>query len=167
MNEKIPAIAYIEAQILHRASGQGLLAPAVQAVETEYGLSSGSLGGGVFLETRIISLLYCLIIVPKEFWGLSKGHSIYSQVEERWSLDNVNIKTDKSHWKEPIYKFIHHLRNAMAHANFEFKSGHFEFWDQYKAKPETYRASLSTVEMQQFLEAVGSLLANIKNESKA
>ena len=167
MNEKIPAIAYIEAQILHRASGQGLLAPSVRAVETEYGLNPGSLGSGIFLETRIISLLYSLIVVPKEFWSLSKEHPIYSQIEDRWSLDKVNIKTDQSHWKEPVYRFIHHLRNAMAHANFEFKSGNFEFWDQYKNKPETYRASLSTEVMQQFLETVGSLLANLKNENKA
>ncbi len=167
MNEKIPAIAYIEAQILHRASAQGFLASSVRSVEAEYGLHQGSLGSGVFLETRILSLLYLLIVVPKEFWGLSKNHPIYGQIKELWSLETVNIITDQSHWEEPIYRFVHHLRNAMAHANFEFKNGNFEFWDQYKNKPETYRANLSVQVMQQFLEVVGARLANLKNESKA
>lgn len=167
MNEKIPAIAYIEAQILHRASAQGLLAPSVHAVETEYRLKPGSLGSGVFLETRILSLLYLLIVVPKAYWSLGQDHPIYSQIEKLWSLEKVYIIVDESHWKEPIYRFIHHLRNAMAHANLEFKSGNFVFWDQYKKKPEAYRATLSTEVMQRFLEVVGSLLANLKNESKA
>ena len=167
MNEKIPRIAYIEAQILHRASAQGLLAPSVRSVEAEYGLQPGSLGSGVFLETRILSLLYLLIVVPKEFWSLSENHPIYGQIKESWSLETVGIIEDRSHWQESIYKFVHHLRNAMAHANFEFKSGNFEFWDQYKNKPETYRAVLSVPVMQHFLEVVGSLLANLKNEIKA
>jgi hypothetical protein len=63
----------------------------------------------------------------------------------------VNNKVNKSHWQDPIYRFVHHLRNAMAHANFEFKSGNFEFLDQYKNNPESYRATLSTAEMQQSL----------------
>lgn len=167
MNEKIPALAYIEAQILHRASTQELLLPAVRSVEAEYGFQSGYLGSGVFLETRILSLLYSLIVVPKEFWRLDQNHQIYGQIGKYWSLEMVNLKVDKSHWRDPIYRFIHHLRNAMAHANFEFKSGNFEFWDQYNNNPETYRATLSTAAIQQFLEVVGALLANLKNEGAA
>lgn len=167
MNEKIPGIAYIEAQILHRASAQRLLAPAVRSVEAEYGLQPGSLGNGVFLETRILSLLYLLIVVPKEFWNLSQNHPIYGRIKESWSPERVTVVEDRSSWQEPTYRFVHHLRNAIAHANFEFKSGKFEFWDQPKNKPETYRAILPTTEMQQFLEVVGSLLANLKNEGTA
>ena len=165
--KKIPALGYIEAQILHRASAQGLLVPAVRSVEAEYGLQPGSLGNGVFLETRILALLYTLIVVPKEFWNLGQNHQIYGQISKYWSLENVNINVDKSPWQEPVYKFVHHLRNAMAHANFEFKSGNFEFWDQFRNNPESYRATLSTTAMQQFLEVVGALLANLKNEGTA
>ena len=166
MNEKIPRIAYIEAQILHRASGQGLLVPVVRAVETEYGLQSGSLGSGVFLETRITSLLYSLIVVPKEFWNLGQNHPIYGQINRFWSIKKVTIYLDESHWENPTYRFVHHLRNAVAHVNYEFKRGEFEFWDQFKEKPK-YRAKLSTEQMQDFLEVVGSLLANSENEGKA
>jgi hypothetical protein len=167
MNERIPALAYIEAQIVHQASAQALLAPAVRSVEKEYGLQFGSLGSGVFLETRILSLLYLLIVVPKEFWSLGNNHQIYGRINESWSLEMVSITVCNSRWQDPIYRFIHHLRNAMAHANFEFKNGNFEFWDQIQNAPETYRATLSTAAMQQFLEAVGSLMANLKNEKTA
>ncbi|MGZ8251344.1 MAG: HEPN family nuclease [Methylophilaceae bacterium] len=166
MNKRIPALAYIESQIVHRSSAQGLLAPIVRSVETEYGLPLGSLENGVFFETRILSLLYLLIVVPKEFWSLSSEHQIYDKINESWSLEMVNITVCNSRWQDPIYRFIHHLRNAMAHAHFEFKNGNFEFWDQNKNASEIYRATLSTAAMQQFLEAVGSLLANLKIENK-
>lgn len=167
MNKKIPKEAYIEAQILHRASAKGLLAPIVRSVETEYGLQLGSLGSGVFLETRTLSLLYLLIVVPKEFGNLNNNHQIYDKINKSWSIEMVSITVSNSHWQDPIYRFIHHLRNAVAHANFEFKSGVFEFWDQNRNNLETYRATLSTGAMEQFLETVGSLLANLKDEDRS
>jgi len=58
-----------------------------------------------------------------------------------------------------VYGFIHHLRNAIAHAHFEFKDPNaFEFWDQEK-DTETYRARLSLEAMERFLEVVGRLMA--------
>jgi hypothetical protein len=127
MNKKIPAWAYIESQILHLANLPGLLKPAVRSIEAQYNMPPGSFGNGIFLETRILSMLYLLIVVPKEFWGLSNDHPIYDQIEKAWSLNDVNVITDKSPWQKPIYKFIHHLRNAMAHANFEFMDENFVF----------------------------------------
>lgn len=162
--KEIPGWGYIEAQILHRACAEGRLASTVRSVEIEYGLQPGSLGIGVFLETRILSLLYLLIVVPKEFWSLNKKHQIYDRIKEIWSLEMVDITVCNSPWQDPIYRFIHHLRNAMAHANFKFENRNFEFWDQNQQR-ETYRAKLSTAEMEKFLEVVGSLLANLKNES--
>lgn len=166
MNEQIPALAYIEAQILHQASAQGYLSSSVRSVENKYGLEEGSLGSGLFLETRILSLLYTLILVPKEFWRLDKNDQVYDRINKLWSLDKVEVKTDESKWQQPIYRFIHHLRNALAHANFCFSGGNFEFWDQYRNNPEQYRAVVSTNSMQEFLEVVGSRLANLKNEKR-
>jgi hypothetical protein len=159
MIEKIPALAYIEAQILDRASTQGLLAPVVRSVEAENGFQLGILGSGVFLQTRIVSLLYSLIVVPKEYWGLGQDHQIYGQIKNSWSLELVSISVNTRRWQDPVYGFVHHLRNAMAHANFEFHGGDFEFWDQHSNKPETYRATLSTEAMQKFLNIVGRQLA--------
>ena len=167
MNEKVTKSAYIEAQILFRAGTQNLLAPAVQLVEAEYGLQKGSLGNGVFTETRILSLLYTLIVVPKEFWSLDKDHPVYGQINKSWPLTKVNIIKDQSHFADPVYKFVHHLRNAIAHAHFEFKDDDFEFWDQRKNKPEAYRAKLPMKEMLRFLDIVGALFANLKHDNKA
>lgn len=164
MIRKIPALAYIEAQIIHQASAKGLLAPIARSVETRYGLELDYLGGGVFIQTRTLSLLYLLIVVPKESWKLDENHPIYGQISEAWSLNEVCIDICNSRWQNPIYRFIHHLRNAIAHANFEFKNENIEFWDQNKSKMVTYKATLSTTAMQKFLEVVGSLLANLKKE---
>ena len=160
-NEYIPAAAYFEAQILHIASAEGVLNHIVRSVEKECGIPQGLFGSGVFLETRVISLLYSLIVVPKELWKLGKDNPIYSEIDKVWSLEKVTISKDISTYKVPIYKFIHHLRNAIAHANFKFESGNFEFWDQDKQQPERYRAVLTVPAMQEFLEVVGSLLKNI------
>lgn len=163
INEQIPALTYIEAQILHRASAKGLLLPAVQSVEAEYGLKPGSLGGGIFLETRTISLLYLLILIPKEFWCLGEKDPVYERISTAWSMKTTNIKTDRSNWHDPIYRFIHHLRNAVAHANFFFDGSNFKFWDEHNNQ-EKFRAVLSISSIQQFLEVVGSILANLRNE---
>lgn len=63
--EQIPRFAYVEAQIIHRAAKSGRLDESARAVEQQYRLVHGSLGNGVFLESRIIQLLYCLVVVPK------------------------------------------------------------------------------------------------------
>ena len=163
MDERIPAVAYIAAQMLHRASAEGLLLPSVRSVEAEYGLKPGSLGGGIFLQTRTISLLYSLILIPKEFWCLGEKDPVYERISAAWSLKVINIKTDRSNWQDPIYRFIHHLRNALAHANFFFEGSNFEFWDEHNNQ-EKYRAALSISSVQQFLEVVGSIMANLRNE---
>ena len=167
MNKQIPKIAYIETQILCNPDTRGILAPAVRAVEKKYGLEDGSLGDGIFLQTRIITLLYSLILFPKEFWSLGKDNDIYRKINDVWSTDSVSIITDKSHWEDPIYKFIHHLRNSIAHVNFSFRDNEFEFWDQNKKNVEKYRAILSTASIQKFLEVVGSMFANFEKQNKA
>jgi len=159
MNENIPRVAYVEAQVLHCAGRKGLLAPCVRAVESEHGLEPGYLGTGIFFETRVLSLLYCLIVVPKEFWSLGPAHAVYGQIADQWSVGEAAIRVDRSRWRDPTYRFIHHLRNAVAHANLEFRERAFEFWDKNGGE-EKYRAVLSETAMQQFLAVVGSLMSS-------
>jgi len=159
----IPAFAYIEAQIIHTASNQKALEPTVRQIESKYGLKSGVLGSGIFIETRILSLLYLLIVVPKEYWSLDANHDIYKQISTSWQMDKVIIITDIASEKySTAYSFVHHLRNAVSHANFKFELNRFEFWNINKKEIETYRAALNLDALQQFLETVGASFANHK-----
>jgi hypothetical protein len=159
-NEQIPPFAYIEAQILHRAAKEGALVATAQLVERTYGVPSGTFGRGIFFEIRLLSLLYFLVVVPKELWDLDESHPIYDEIAREWALTHVVVFLDNSSWQKPIYRFIHHLRNAVAHANFEFKQQNFEFWDENRSGAVRYRAAVSVTAIERFLEIVGSRLAN-------
>jgi hypothetical protein len=165
MDKDLSKKAYIEAQVLLNPNTHNLLKPIVRLIETNYGLPPGSLGTGIYLETQTLSLLYLLIVVPKEFWNLDEGQPVYSQLEEIWIPSNIQILLNRSPYHSSVYQFIHHLRNAVAHVHFDFKDNYFDFWDQNEGKPEKYHARLSIDELQNFLEKVGSFMANLSNSN--
>ena len=157
----IPRLAFIEAQIIHRAARAGALKPFVRDVELQYKAEHGTLGTGVFLETRILGLLYFLILVPKELWGLDSSYQIYTRLENSFPMSDVTVTVDESRYSGQLYKFVHHLRNALGHVRFKFEAGSFEFWDwDPRAKVEPYRAIIQLPKLISFLEVVGSDLAN-------
>jgi HEPN pEK499 p136 len=159
MDKNIPRLAYIEAQILHRAARLGSLNSTARLVEVEYKIPPGTLGNGIFFQTRTLSLLFLLIVLPKEYWVLKETAPIYSKTEQSWSVNNVRVVIDSNDFKNPVYAFIHHLRNAVAHAHFEFVDNTFVFWNQ-KNKQTTYKAEVSFIVLENFLEVVGSIMSN-------
>jgi hypothetical protein len=165
LREKIPTLAFIEAQVIHQAVGCGALADSVRAVEKQYSLATGSLGDGVFLESRIMSLLYCLVVVPKEIWASNAEHPVYRAIAKAWSVPKETVSRHRrGFWDRPTYQFIHHLRNAVSHANFSFESGRFSFWDRRPNEERPFfQASIAVDELQKFLEIVGALLANLRS----
>jgi hypothetical protein len=166
--DKIPKFAFVEAQVIHRAVRANALERSVREVESDYGLRPGSLGHGVFLECRVVSLLYCLILVPKEVWARGSGHELYERISNQWTIDPGMISQHRpDFWESPTYHFIHHLRNALAHARFDFTNWRFDFWDQLPSeKSPSFRASLQLDDLQSFLEIVGALLANLGGDSE-
>lgn len=162
VKEKLSRGAYVEAQIFHLAGNQGTLIQATRSVEERYGLKHESLGNGYFFETRTLALLYMLIVVPKELWSLSEKHKIYDQIDDLWSVSQVNIISDNSQWQNPTYKFIHHLRNAIAHANFQFENQNLRFWDG-RGENISFEARISKDTLINFLEVVGAHMANYSN----
>jgi len=152
-------IAIVEAKILHRAAQSGALKDSVAQVENEYGAPAGSLGCGVLMQTRIACLLYCLILVPKEVWSLDKNSPVYKKI--KWSPDScVTVTKDDygSYADDPVYYFVRHLRNAVAHVRFSFDDDTFTFGDKRGALE--FEAKMKTVELYKFLEDVGILFAS-------
>ena len=72
--------------MIHQAVARGALADSVRAVEKQYGQASGSLGDGVFLESRVVSLPYCLVVVPKQIWASKSEHPVYQAIANAWSV---------------------------------------------------------------------------------
>ena len=163
LQNEIPRLAYIEAQILHRAAAAGALTESVRAVERDYNLAHGSLGNGVFLQSRVLTLLYCLVVVPKEVWASNAGHPVYTRVSSNWTVPDGAVTRRREDDKgPPTYDFVRHLRNAVSHARFSFHDGSFHFWDQRTNEQEpSFRATLTVKQIEKFLETVGAILANL------
>ena len=162
MSKDVPAMAFIEQQVLAQAASDGRLRSPARRVETMYGLETGYLGNGLFWQTRVLSLLYALVLFPKEYWSLEKGDPIYGEIEQRWSLGGIEIITQDEYYGNTIYGFIHRLRNAVSHAHIAFKGDDIEFSDIWKGQ-EVYRARISKDEVENFLRTVGSIMANRRN----
>ena len=163
--QEIPSWAFINAQIAQQAVHSGDLARSVRSVETHYGLSAGSLR---FINPAyLVSLLYCLVVVPKEVWLLSENHSVYDKIDKEWLVALFTIElSDDGFARHPVYYLIHRLRNAVAHANFSIEDdGRFAFWDRKNEKSAPYfRASISVDCMQELVSKVGALLANLRTD---
>ncbi len=164
MNKDVPALAYIEQQILGRAVASGSLRNHVGIVEAEYGLPLGTLGNGLFWQTRLLSLLYVLVLFPREYWRIDEEDPVYREIEKRWSIDCICVLTPDQKYENTVYWFIHRLRNALAHANIVFHGDEIEISDYWNRKL-VYRARISNDEAMHFLEVVGSIMANYKNRS--
>ena len=165
MTKDIPALAYIEQQVLGRAARSGSLGAAARVVETDYGMEAGSLGVGLVRATRVLSLMYCLVLYPKEFHRFDRGDPIFRKIEDSWSLRGVEVLTpDPKFTNSPCYGFVRRLRNAVAHANISFTETGVEFWDRHKGR-DVYRARMSFEAIEGFLETVGALMANERNRT--
>jgi hypothetical protein len=113
----------------------------------------------------MVSLLYCLIVVPKEVWLLGENHMVYDKIDKDWMLALFKVEKDeRGHLaKHPVYYLIHHLRNAMAHANFSIEDDRsLRFWDKTKGKLPYFTATISKESLMEFVSKVGSLFANLR-----
>jgi len=159
MDKYVAWMAYIEQQVLGMAAQEGALKNYARRIEEIHGLRPEYLGTGLVWQTRSLSLLYTLILFPKEYWKMEEGDSIYSEIERQWSLENVDIITEDEKYGKTVYGFILRLRNALAHANVTFRGDDIEFSDSWNDR-EVYRARVSRKEVGRFLEIVGSMMAS-------
>lgn len=112
-----------------------------------------------------ISMLFCMIVIPKELLLLPRDHKIYKD------LDNENImmgfRITQPAEKIGSSEFIRLLRNSVSHANFSVRDGvedaEFEFWTE---REPIFRATISYLGLMDFLGHVGSRLANAALERK-
>lgn len=105
-----------------------------------------------------ISLLYCLIVVPREILDLPKDHQIYRDFDHEKAFGGFTIQEPTS---IDAFGFVRALRNSVAHALFAVQdhSGklRYEFWNEHKP---LFRATIDHDELIKFLGVVGARLAN-------
>jgi hypothetical protein len=163
--KEIPAWAFINMQIIQDANSSGMLLPSIRRVEEGYQLPPNSLV--VINSAYLLSLLYCLIVVPKELWLRDKHHPFFARINPDDLLGLFVIKQKSPDFdSEPVYNFLRHLRNAISHVRFSIGEDEvFTFWDQrYESSLRHFEASASRRSMEIFLSTVGSLLANLRVE---
>ena len=156
----LPAAAWIEQQILSAAQASGALEPFVRQAEKANNVPPGSLGRGLFQQTRTTFLLYSLLVLPHSIWT-NRG-------EMKKLLDGLQsplargIQVTRMSGKSvlPLSEFLRHLRNAVSHANYDFHGQDFLFWDKSKAGTKIFEATLSNGQLTNLINDVGKRFAN-------
>jgi hypothetical protein len=159
---EVPVWAFLNMQIVQEAVRSGDLDRAVRKIEERYELSPNSLR--VINLAYVLSLLYCLVVVPKEIWAGSRLPDALAGIDADWLMSLVRIEIRSPDFdKEPVRKLIQHLRNALAHVRFEVNGeGDFTFWDQKNDQaPANFRATFTQNTLEQFISKVGAPLANL------
>lgn len=166
LRSQVPSCAFINAQIIQKAHTDGALESATRYVEKLHNFPPSSLS--IHNAAYSISLLYCLVLIPKELWLKNKGARIFKEIGDPSTFAQITVidkYSDKDFDAYPAYYFIKHLRNALAHVRFSLTVGpDFTFWDQKSEhSPRIFEATMSKSNLEQFLSTVGVMLANLWN----
>jgi hypothetical protein len=166
----IPAFAYINAQLLSLLQQGGTLHEAKKQLFSQepyvhqftaedvyrYGPNSASLA---------VSLLFCTIVVPREFLNLPANHQLYQDFDAQQVtklFGEIDPPMDS-------YRFVRCLRNSVAHALFSVSEADgylfYKFWTE--REPVLTRASIGHQELMKFISIVGLRLSNAVLAQKA
>jgi hypothetical protein len=169
LREEIPQRAYINAEIIQVALNTLTFRESIDAVKRKYQLQEYDFVNPAY----IISLLYCLLVVPREVWLKNEpDQTIYEEVKKCASLRYFVITNPENHdgllVGYSVHSFLKHLRNSVAHARFSIdREMVFTFSDQENKKDEQqFRVSISARNLMEFLSEVGAILANIRSRGR-
>ncbi len=157
---QIPQSAFINAQVIHDAMVDYDLERSLTQWSEHYKIPKWNL----INPAHVASLLYCLIVVPKELWDPPSNDDVFVQIGKYRPLDLFTVRR----WTQPanencIRDFLRHLRNAISHVRFTVDGKHnFEFWDE-RQRVENYRVSITRDKLARFLSIVGHQLANLRS----
>ena len=161
-NYDIPGLALINHEILVEARRLGHLEEATTNIlgKPNYAALKEF---NIFNQAQTMSLLYCVLLVPKELWMDSQDAPIYDEIRayEPERLFTIE-KSSKEHRKDPAYWLIRNMRNALAHINYEYETNAeltYMFWNVHKGD-KNWEVKISSPNLEIFVNSVGSLLAN-------
>ncbi|WP_139212287.1 hypothetical protein [Jannaschia pohangensis] len=116
-------LAVVENFIISEIYGTEEWKAAVSKVEKNAGYVPGTLSDGYFTQVRVLSVLYFILVFPKDRWLNDAISSIkFLKVWKIWS-EKYDINDDPK-------RFLRHMRNSIAHGDVEFKFRKFVFRDR-------------------------------------
>lgn len=160
----IPAHAYLNHQVLRMAEQRNDIQRAKEEVFSSPPYVNQGLDPKRFSildnPAHTVSLLYCLVVVPKEILDLPEDHLLFKQLDQldfkkAFQISVFPPKFDQS----PSYWLLRSLRNSIAHVLYKIdESSGMHFWTEKEPRWDAY-ASLEGLSF--FLSTFGAALANI------
>ncbi|WP_343115874.1 HEPN family nuclease [Ostreiculturibacter nitratireducens] len=148
VNDWVPTAAFIEYYVLEEALGRDVsIRRASSTVVPKFGLKPN----GPFLhkETRLLGMLYTLLVFPRERWN---REDLIEIVVERALADKELSSTSR---KLLNSDFLRHMRNAVSHARVDFSDDAVTFRDGKNDAALTFEASLSIPDSVNLLLVLG------------
>jgi hypothetical protein len=157
----VPARAYINSQLLSLVEKGGTMFEAKRNLFARPPYNNGQLDPYDY-ETHdhslLISLLFCTVVVPREFLDLPANHEIYRVFDSTKVIRAFEVQKPN-----PVdaYTFLRALRDSVAHALFSIKqvngSLKYSFWTE---REPILNASVTHDGLLLFLSTVGQHLSN-------
>lgn len=158
LRDEIPAQAYVNAQIIGKLRQTPAFREAKKSVAQHYGLEPDALESYNLGLAHVVGILYCLIVVPNQLLGENLTPEYLHPLKPK-SYFQLREREHNQSEKD----FLRHLRNSIAHAHFSITPDQvFTFWDvDPKSRQENFRARADLDRLAEFVEKVGSSLANL------
>ncbi len=155
----IPARAFINAKLISLVQDGASLSNAKQHLLPEIGLPKEEIYGYRLDDpAMVISLLYCMIVVPRELLSLPENHQIYREFDEK------RIAAHSPAIDPPVdsYNLIWCLRNSLAHALFSIsvKHGQASYEFHTERKPILKSAEIGHAALLNLINVVGKSFTN-------
>jgi hypothetical protein len=163
----LPALAFINAQLLSLLEQGGTAFDAKkQLFSNEIYATSGldPYSHPMWNHSLALSLLYCCLVVPREFLDLPQNHSVYREfdMDKIRDLFTETQMTEKSKAKEiDSYWLLRRLRDSVAHGLFSISESngewHYRFWAD---REPVFHARIGHKNLVDFITKVGIRLVN-------
>ncbi len=106
----------------------------------------------------IISLLYTLLVIPRETWenNLNTGTSFSFKTRENFKIE-IGQKTSSDNWE-----FLRLMRNSISHANFSInvEQSEYCFWNENNSNVKNFKATISHEGIGKFITEIGKYYIN-------
>lgn len=109
-------------------------------------------------QGAVISLLYTLLVVPREIWEPKKGNGTAFAFTTRPKF-TITIGQDLC---SDVWEFLRLMRNSVGHANFniDINNAEYKFWNMTPSGNRNFEAIINHCDLGEFLSEIGKYYIN-------